>query len=439
MSILKKYLIFLLSVIILIQTMSCNSQISDLEGDTKDTNKKTILIYVLKNVNNTHQVINTAVNLYNKKYSDTEIRQEIYSADQQIEKFEDYYTKLSTQLSAGEGPDILIFEEARFVDTHISIPKILQSDVLYDLNNLIKDDETFKFSDYIKKILDSGIYKGKRYLIPIGFNIYTFSVKKDELERNGIVIDPAKWCWEYLEDLADEFRLKRKGDNSYLFFTVPEYLVYKWVQNSGISLIDYEKGKTRFDSTEFVNMLQSFKEKFYPTMVPSHVTGTWSYIIMDYSDLGDIEWYSTSSEIIDSTSGKIIDFYTIPAYKGENNIFLDPCYSVAVANKCKYKKEAFEFIKMLLSEEVQNSNKYFPVNKKSYVKNVSVRFKNIDVEGQGIEAQLEIIENIGRCEFFDNSVFQIIKKELNEYINGMKTAEQTAKTINDKVNLYLNE
>ena len=47
--------------------------------------------------------------------------------------------------------------------------------------------------------------------------------------------------------------------------------------------------------------------------------------------------------------------------------------------------------------------------------------------------------SIGTGKLFENEVYQIIEAELPEFIKGGRTAEQTAKIIDNCVSVYLNE
>jgi hypothetical protein len=59
---------------------------------------------------------------------------------------------------------------------------------------------------------------------------------------------------------------------------------------------------------------------------------------------------------------------------------------------------------------------------------------------KNIKTQMDnIISKVDRCEIIDVEIMNIVKEALPNFLNGKNTAARTAKEINDKVNLYLNE
>jgi multiple sugar transport system substrate-binding protein len=108
---------------------------------------------------------------------------------------------------------------------------------------------------------------------------------------------------------------------------------------------------------------------------------------------------------------------------------------VGINYHSKNKKAAFDYIKLLLSEKMQESSNLHlvPVNKSAFM---------ADKKGKSNEYNalaIKLSKNIGKCEISENKIYGIIINELNDFLNNKKTAEQTAATIQDKVNIYLYE
>lgn len=127
-----------------------------------------------------------------------------------------------------------------------------------------------------------------------------------------------------------------------------------------------------------------------------------------------------------------------------------------------WKKEAFNFIKLLLSEKYQNNEtgtKWSPVNIKAYTSiqnqysgdsgnNKQIANFQINENAPYLSAALSdntinklnlYYKNIQKCSYVDTNVLNIINQEVESFLAGKYSASQTAKLINDKVQLYMNE
>lgn len=125
-----------------------------------------------------------------------------------------------------------------------------------------------------------------------------------------------------------------------------------------------------------------------------------------------------------------------PTINGEKHINVFASELVAITTKCKYKEEASDFIKIILSEENQ-ANETIAVPVMDSVFNKQIEYiKNNEKVGSQIS---DLFQNIAGCTLSDGNVSSILNKELPDFISGKKSAEQTAKAIDEKVTLYLNE
>lgn len=133
-----------------------------------------------------------------------------------------------------------------------------------------------------------------------------------------------------------------------------------------------------------------------------------------------------------------------------------------INNNCKNKKEAFGFIKLLLSEKYQNNEtgtKWAPVNIKAYTSiqnqysgdsannkqtanflvNENTPYLSVALSDNTINKLNLYYKNIGQCSYVDTNILNIINQEVEAFLVGKHNAPQTAKIINDKVQLYMNE
>lgn len=418
-------LIFILLIGIL---TSCSNK------STVETNN--ISLYLLNNSNRTD--IKKAIDKFNS-VNKVKIDIKNYSKEQEKE----YYDILATELMSGIGPDIVLIEDR----TLKSVYKAMATDVFFDLNKLISYDEAFNFNGLNKTVLDSGVYSGKRYLMSLGYNINVFAEDKETKQDSHTSFDTSNWTWDYLEEACADYINKNK--NKYVIFSDSERLFSNMLMNNIDTFIDFENKTCNFNSAKFIELLNIYKTDIFPSIIPGDeiVSDPKFYkriIFQNISMLTRAKWYSDETNIKKN-------YYLMPTINGEKNLFINPCYSIGITNKCNNKKEAYEFIKLMLTEEIQDLSPCIPVNNNSYIRNANFYIKNInstsvnidsnikEIDRELIKSQYNEIQTIGECKYIDYSIIEIINSELADFLKSKVTAEKAAARIDEKVKLCLNE
>ena len=88
---------------------------------------------------------------------------------------EEMYTIMSTEIMAGEGPDIIS------LDQPLPFEKLIENHVLADVDELVNTyNSNIDFNDYNTKIMESGIVNEKRYFVPFFYcpNIFISTQEK---------------------------------------------------------------------------------------------------------------------------------------------------------------------------------------------------------------------------------------------------------------------
>ncbi|QNU67340.1 extracellular solute-binding protein [Ruminiclostridium herbifermentans] len=448
----KKYISMILLILILASTASCSDKNTETSG-TKDS-KAVITMDVLSN----DRYILAAIGQFNEEHKDIRIEY-----GDIITYNEEYKNKYITRLSVGEGPDIIRVDNELGLLT--AVHKTADAGIFYDLNELINKDNSFNLSDYNQKVMNSGVINGKRFLIPLRYNFSTFFAKKGVLKENGFTTDGEKYTLENFADEVYAFMQKNKGTGKY-FMTLHNFTLSDIVKISGLSLIDINKKTAKLNSAEFVDLLNIYKKLH---SVETEISKDIRY----YVNTGDI--FACTVECPDFDNGnclimnnmdsifwsrdrinKVANTYIFPQYTNKKSILLEPILYLAINSKCKYKQEAFEFIKLLLTEEYQKADDLkgfysLAVNNNAYLNNVNFYISNLDnaqpIEGEydaekrkeQVREQYQEIQEISVCDTVDAQVYDIIDSEAKNFIDGKRSAEKTAEIIQDKVMLYLNE
>ena len=82
----------------------------------------------------------------------------------EFENNDDMCTKMSTEIMAGEGPDIISLNQ------NLPFEKLIENEAFLDINSLINNDETkdkIELDEYNSFIMNVGVYDGKRYIVPL--------------------------------------------------------------------------------------------------------------------------------------------------------------------------------------------------------------------------------------------------------------------------------
>ncbi len=455
----KKYIVALLLITTLVATVSCSSKETVNEVSNTKAPKAEIKIDVMRHENN----LLAAIRIFNETHNNVSI-----NYGDTISYDEDFRNKYITSLAVGEGPDIIRIDP--YLDSGrvllSAIYKTADSGVFYDLNKLIEKDESFKLSDYNQKAMESGIINGKRAFIPTTYTFRVFFAKDKVLRENNISMEETDWTLENFVNEACAFtENNEKIEKTGKYFAVAYgFKLSDVVKISGLDFIDYKKKEAKFNSNEFIDLiniykkLSSVKTKSPDRYYYSEETFTGGVDCADFNNGNAIIMDNLVSPLWSrDRNNKQANIYLFPQYNNKKSILIEPKGSLAINSNSKYKNEAFEFIKLLISEEHQlNTSEfkqmyYLPVNINACLNNTNFYIANLkgyqpdtneydyEKRKEQVKAQYKEIESISRCDTVDAQIYDIIDSEAQSFINGKRTAEQTAEIIQNKVMLYLNE
>lgn len=362
--------------------------------------------------------------------------------------WEDYYTGLREEISAGGGPDL-------FVTSIVGIEDGATQGYMRDL--------TEDFADLKGEMLESawnnGIRDEKLYTIPYAFQLNTLSVEKN------IVGDKTSWTLEELMQITRE-----SGVDALMnaYFYGPNLFYYLGIFTEGNSgLIDWENKISCLNSPEAVALLE-FSAEYGNTGddedgmegVEQTVLVTWESIFQ-LQDMQDYE----PQPFADAVDEKI--YIGWPVENGECQHMME-CSDIAVNQACEYPEGAVEFLRFLVSEETQGQivehqtqlQCGFPVREDSLklmfdkamdgyynddatnVTEQSLIMGDEEVllqpiSKESIDKLWSIIENAKPKSNRAEAVFDMIYEETESYFAGDKSAQEVLDILQNRVQLYL--
>lgn len=364
-----------------------------------------------------------------------------------------YRDKLNTELIAGKGPDILYLRPWDYIRTYI------EKGILVNLDEVIEKDKEYNIEDYNTHIVDNARYKDKLYTMPINYyQFYSFVLNEKLLEEKGISLDD-NLNWKDVYDLSKKLNENSK-EQIYVLPKIHDNILFEFIVLQDIDYyLDWTKKEAKFNSKKFIEtleLLKSIKENdvMHPDLFWHDVINTLNF--GDKKDLSNIAIYlgQTHSYHYIQSFGSFYDgFSAVSAPKGEytgNRLYCSDL--LAINSNSKHKEVVWKFIKFVLTEEVQTLNQgTFHVNNDASKKQMDdmleyqekyahqmERDKQYFANEEDIEELNRIIGNLNKLRT-EEPFYDVIYEEIQLFLSGEKTAEDVAKQLQNKAEIYLNE
>ena len=354
---------------------------------------------------------------------------------------DDYRTQVMTQMVAGEGPDILYVSRD---DMEILYKKGL----IADLREYISDNT---LNTVMPNALELGNKDGKLVGMAAGVMAYTLMVQDDVWSGDNWTIDDmisllesgklsGRMCYE-------ELQRNVLADSAYAIFT----LVSDMISGDNF-VIDWENMESHFDDERFVKLLKFFSgyDKKQTDVSEEQLRGAVKYV--DLSNLSSVGNYKG----LKGNEGW--HYVGYPTDSGCGSYIMD--YGMVVVNARTTSKEAVtaymeSFLGMEVQENFSSDSNYssFPVlplsvddivypDEDNGKEKASWHNMNILQFDDGTTSVHEVNEMFKHCapamkRYY--AINMIVADELNAYISGERTAEETAAIIDDRVQIYLDE
>ena len=424
---------------------------STAEAAVDDNNKELSIAYY----EHSDRMVDAAITEYGSKHPDINIKRERFEyKDDNYQETQKEIESLLTRTLAGDGPDIVVelsyFKIAKNYKT-------FNSGLYCDLNELIKNDNEFKLDDYYKNVLDTGIINGKRYVIPLAFAVNGFITTKETLKNNMIEIDKTNWSWNDFMQVVRNFMEKNNGHEKYLLNPTFNYNVLKYFVSSRVDDTD---NKSHFNTEEFKKLIKDLKE-INPAVYPVEKDNGWTYsphlyikdekavLALDtYNDISNVSQLSGLYDMFKKELGQELVVLPFPQIGEGAGYPFGINITVGITSTCKYEKNAFEFVKILLKPEINGdsflNSMGLPVSRAGFEKIMNGELpiqkgggfphpkENLDEIGK-------MVNNLGTGKFDDEQIRSIVYGHFISYLDGKETLDEAVKKMDGDTYFYLNE
>ena len=441
------------------------------EEDNQEAERKTLHMAVM----NLYPFTSEMVSRFNRSNSEYRIEVTDYAQynDYSSNNEEDWYagiTRLETEIIAGNIPDILDI-------SLLSADRLGTKGILEDLYPYLDSDPDLDRSMLQEHVIKAFEENGKLYQTVSNFYILTTA------GLSNVVGEKMGWT---MQEFHEAFRkLQQENPNCTVFdcYTtrndVLTFLLYLEMGN----YVDWQKGECSFDSDAFLQLLEfvkSFPDSFdwasgnlTPDDLDSDMRLCKGLQLLKQCNFGCFEDVQNNTA---GLQGAPCTFVGYPTEAGVGSMFAQFGNALSISTGCADKEAAWQFVRQFFLPDYQEQLKgsVFPTNLSvyeemkreamtpQYQRNPDGSYA-VNAEGKRIEADLgsilvngnsyprhivteeeaaildEIIASTTNILHIDDSLKEIITSGSAPYFSDQKSADEVAKLIQSKANLYVNE
>ena len=405
---------------------------------------------------------------FNKENETYRITVRDYSTSATMEDYMASYTARNNDIISGNMPDMLI------ADMQMPISDYVSKGLLADIGKLIEEDEELSQKVFMEKVFKAYSINDKLYNIIPSFSIETALAKESIVgERTGWTMDDMLKIQSELPEDASIF----SNDT-----TRASFLMYI-LACCGSDFIDVSTGKCKFDSDEFIKILEFAKtlpeeqeDLTREGMIRNVAVASSSYV----SNWEDYESQFRNNKTIVSPNniynvaslnrtinGNFGGDFSFVGYPNENSngSVIQNYTSYVISAKSPNIDGAWEFLRYYLTDEYQTTQWDLPVNREIFLAKAQEAMERpyyMDFENNKIEYDetiyindeevilepmtqeqvnkvVSFIENVERQYYNNTEVSKIIDEEAASFFSGQKDAKAVAEIIQNRVQLYVNE
>ncbi|MCI8281445.1 MAG: hypothetical protein HFI76_07090 [Lachnospiraceae bacterium] len=411
--------------------------------------QKQLKVYALED----SVALQQAISYFQKENPDVFVKKIIGLTDEDGITAEDALRTLSTDIMAGNGPDVLILDG-------IPVESYVEKGILADIRDLVEEVEGE--DGLFENIKEAYIRDGSIYEMPSRFGFSVVEGEAEAVEAKNSLEAFLEYAKGKKSSNADENVLVPMSASGLL-----HELYYAdsagWRKEDGSleeeKLEAYLKAaKDYFDldtyaEEEYNNSVENYTFRFGGMGGAASTVANFRLILMGCGGIGTISSFRDVQQIY-ATEAQIGGAYDIFG-EADNGSFV-PYVSVGIAAQSAENQEAREFVKGLLGKECQSASMDgFPVNRAAYQehqknqKEYAIGTSRLDGTSAGVDVKvlteeqantlLKQLESLKRPVLTDRVIQELIVEEGIKYLNGDGTQKEVADRIMQKVKLYLSE
>ncbi len=371
--------------------------------------------------------------------------------------YEDGLARMYADLIGDNAPDIIDL-------SYVDVPSLVAKGALEDLTPYLEKSTIANKNDFVESVLNAYNYDGVQVSVPASFNIMTLMGK-----ASNVGTEPG-WTLDEVMALAD-----KNPDAQLIKYVTKEQALHLCMQYNSDSFIDYKSGTCKFNSPEFIKVLE-FANRFpdepnydddssFPALIQS------GQVLLADVYLYDVQEYQMHRLMFEEEATCI----GYPTSDGTPGVFISGQDMCGISSTSKCKDGAWAFVESTLAKsDDMNHIWMFPSRKDQLdelfaeaMKPEYMRDANGDImydeEGNALQypkttwgyddweaeiyaATQEEVDDLKAMISMarpvagaDQTIFNIITEEASSYFKGQKSAQDVANIIQSRVEVYVSE
>lgn len=400
---------------------------------------------------------------FNRANADYHIDIHDYSEYNTQDDYEAGLTKLQTEIMAGNVPDLIDLSS-------MPVSRFASKGLLEDLYPWLDKDPEMNREDYFENVFKACEQDGKLVSTVPGFSVSTLT------GASSVVGDTPGWTYaEFDAALAT----MPEGCDPLSAYTTRSDILRTCFGMDLEKYVNWKTGECDFDNADFAALLR-FAARF---------PKDYNWEDYDYADESDEARLASGRQMLSSTwigSPDDVMFagytfgnqgYTFIGYPTNSGVgsFLSVEAGLAMSASCRDKETAWQFLRTFFTDEFQKNIYALPVSKAAFQakldqamelqyekdangdyvldengeKKPLAKFINVDPLGketpyyalsqEQADKLTELVSGTTRTLGSDESIFSIVEEQSEAFFQGQKSAEEVARLIQSKVNIYVNE
>lgn len=385
--------------------------------------------------------------------------------------------QLNNDIITGKLPDMV------YLNTGMPVESYFQKGIFADLNQFIDDPELgINRNDFMTNVFDANSVDGKLYSM-----IFSYTLTTLVAENEHVGTEPG---WTFDEMMAT---IKAMPEGMRAFFDMGRDSIVRSLFNVSLgSFVDWEKGTNKFDSQGFIDFMKylanapefGYWEEYYNTMGDEYVYDEEKEREMQegYS----LRFYNDTALFNVASIGSFTDFLyqrndfaskdiTAIGYptdnENSNGAVIVPQMEIAISASSNVKTQAWEILKFIMSDETLNNATYrFSINKLRNEENMAkaaeeyyywepneseyewyreygysedyinyMKNSHQPYDQAAADYVMNLINGATEVQRTDKDLVEIITEEMSVFFSGTRSAEETAKIIASRANIYIAE
>ncbi len=393
------------------------------------------LVLATLNSQDTSIALEGALGAWNRAHPDCPVQLRDYSAQGGDEQLPE--TRLLTDIASGSAPDLFDFSALYYVrNTNLfSVGLLARRGLLEDLKPWLAREPAL-LEKLNMPLLSAFEMDGKLYEAVLGVTSYTCCGSASELGP-----DPAGWTWEALEE-----KLAQSSRASCLLVdaTFSEDLLSMLVSLSGDKLVDWSAGACAFDSDYFLHLLRAVKDR------------SRACAGLGANEANRVAWDpAENNALLIFNSDAPFSSFPDPLWEEQCLVGLPELGPVAeayaglgICSLSGRKELCWEFIKSLYTDGDYHGVPLHREQREALAAEHLNEYDDSMLAERGItkesfeayiDKHLAHIDTTCTVRRYDAQIDQIVRSEAGAYLNGQRSAEETARAIQSRVSLYMAE